>query len=45
MFVYLFDIQIYKYMNNFVRSYKIILHHLQELQIDTILFKQVDKLN
>ena len=28
-------------MNNFIRSYEIILHHLQELQINATLFKQI----
>ena len=28
-------------MNNFIRSYEIILHHLQELQINASLFKQI----
>lgn len=28
-------------MNNFIRSYKIILHHLEELQINATLFKQI----
>jgi hypothetical protein len=30
-------------MNNFIRSYEIILHHLQELQIDAAIFKQIRK--
>jgi hypothetical protein len=28
-------------MNNFIRSYEIILHHLQELQLNATLFKQI----
>jgi hypothetical protein len=30
-------------MNNFIRSYEIILHNLQELQIDAAIFKQIRK--
>jgi hypothetical protein len=30
-------------MNNFIQNYKIILHHLKELELNTTIFKQIRK--
>ena len=43
IFVYLSVYQTYKYMNNFIQNYKIILHHLKELDLNTTIFKQIRK--